>query len=799
MRRTPLLVLLLSLIVTIGWLGASDARADSESIRRFDVTLAVQADGSMDVRYELDWHFPEKGRHGINFGIATREPWEGDDSKDAVYQVDDVRVSSPSGAPAQFTESIAGEGSRRRSLELRIGDPAVELDTQDATYVIEYTIDGALRTFDSGPELFWDVSSGDFPLIEHFSATVTAPDGVTEARCLNGSGCEAEVANGEATYSGSDLRRAISVVAAIPEGSVRNAEPILEARMITDPELRTYHRDAEVRPDGSVHVTDELTYELPTSTYRTAVQMTAPARQPWSDRHDQVITISDIEAVDSLGTALKTDLRGYYSRDKSWQPGVLEVVLSPDALTSVTTTSFTVSYVVRGAVASEDGTARLRMPVELDRLNYTEDATWTYRFPAAVTGADCVEVSFDDVLTDECEIDFALDGDTVSTDLEGLDDTSRRTLVDISLPASAVPGAVAELEPSTAAEVARRPLIGGGVGAGTAALLAAFYFLVRRRDERYVGVPPGVVGDENNVKVARRTIKAPVRFNPPDVEVHEAGMIMDRGEFKPSHLTASLVAAAVAGVVRISSRPLIVQKGARPPQTVMEHVYRKLASNGQTNRGESQARRMRQALVDHEKDLLKEHGYLRRGGSTLQVVLFLLGFGLMALGVYLFIFHGTTMFIVLGLAAAGMASIFISARKDLRGLSARGTAMLDQIEGFRLYIRTAEAAQLNFEADHDVFRRYLPWAVLFGETERWARIGEQLAAAGHPEVADTSFLIGTSSLNSLGSDLRTFSSSMASTSAPPSSSSSGGSGSSSGFSGGSSGGGGGGGASGSSW
>ena len=87
-----------------------------------------------------------------------------------------------------------------------------------------------------------------------------------------------------------------------------------------------------------------------------------------------------------------------------------------------------------------------------------------------------------------------------------------------------------------------------------------------------------------------------------------------------------------------------------------------------------------------------------------------------------------------------------------------------------------------------------PWRV-----ERWARIGEQLAAAGHPEVADTSFLIGTSSLNSLGSDLRTFSSSMASTSAPPSSSSSGGSGSSSGFSGGSSGGGGGGGASGSSW
>ena len=48
--------------------------------------------------------------------------------------------------------------------------------------------------------------------------------------------------------------------------------------------------------------------------------------------------------------------------------------------------------------------------------------------------------------------------------------------------------------------------------------------------------------------------------------------------------------------------------------------------------------------------------------------------------------------------------------------------------GFREYIRTAEAEQLRFEEGQDIFSRYLPFAVVFGETDRWVRIFGPLAA-----------------------------------------------------------------------
>ena len=53
--------------------------------------------------------------------------------------------------------------------------------------------------------------------------------------------------------------------------------------------------------------------------------------------------------------------------------------------------------------------------------------------------------------------------------------------------------------------------------------------------------------------------------------------------------------------------------------------------------------------------------------------------------------------------------------------TAKGRAALTQTLGFRQYIATAEANQLSYEERVDVFCRYLPYAMVFGETERWAK------------------------------------------------------------------------------
>ncbi len=63
-------------IILLGlWLApAAPARAGEERVERLSASFAVQADGTVDVRYELHWDFGEAGRRGIQFGIRTREP-----------------------------------------------------------------------------------------------------------------------------------------------------------------------------------------------------------------------------------------------------------------------------------------------------------------------------------------------------------------------------------------------------------------------------------------------------------------------------------------------------------------------------------------------------------------------------------------------------------------------------------------------------------------------------------------------------------------------------------------------------
>jgi hypothetical protein len=66
--------------------------------------------------------------------------------------------------------------------------------------------------------------------------------------------------------------------------------------------------------------------------------------------------------------------------------------------------------------------------------------------------------------------------------------------------------------------------------------------------------------------------------------------------------------------------------------------------------------------------------------------------------------------------------------------TAKGSALLAQAQGFRLYLATAEAEQLRFEDGEDVFSRYLPYAIAFGLADRWARVGADLGKRGAETV-----------------------------------------------------------------
>jgi hypothetical protein len=76
---------------------------------------------------------------------------------------------------------------------------------------------------------------------------------------------------------------------------------------------------------------------------------------------------------------------------------------------------------------------------------------------------------------------------------------------------------------------------------------------------------------------------------------------------------------------------------------------------------------------------------------------------------------------------AGLVLLAFAHRMPAR--TAKGRAALRRTLGFRQYIATAEANQLKFEEGEDIFSRYLPYAIVFHEAERWAKAFASIGAA----------------------------------------------------------------------
>ena len=123
-----------------------------------------------------------------------------------------------------------------------------------------------------------------------------------------------------------------------------------------------------------------------------------------------------------------------------------------------------------------------------------------------------------------------------------------------------------------------------------------------------------------------------------------------------------------------------------------------------------------------------------------------------------------------------------------------GAELLRRTLGFRHYMEIAETERQRFAERENIFAEYLPYAIVFGVVEKWARAFSDIDAARATSGWYTGGSLASFSANQLSSDLSSFSNQVSSTIA----STPGGSGGS-GFSGGGGSGGGGGGGGGGSW
>ncbi len=340
----------------------------------------------------------------------------------------------------------------------------------------------------------------------------------------------------------------------------------------------------------------------------------------------------------------------------------------------------------------------------------------------------------------------------------------------------------------------------------------------RGRDRRYVGVVPGLEpvaagGSDQGVSTQIRpfgaSARAAVEFAPPKGMLPaEAGVLIDE-RADPLDVTATIVDLAVRKYLhitelerrtRFSKRDWQLDRLTAPAGDTLQAYEKALldalfASGEQVKisklkehfaaqlaavQGQLYARVVSQGWFDRRPDKTRSRWH---GIATWTV---LVGAGLT------WLLAAKTHLGLLGLPVVLVGLVLGRLANKMPARTPKGSAALTRLLGFRTYLHTAEANQLRFEEKADVFARYLPFAIIFGETDRWAKAFHDLGADGAASAGATYWYTGPSGwdIGHLGDSMSGFATTTSgSLAATPHTSSSGGSG---GFSGGGGGGGGGG-------
>ena len=309
------------------------------------------------------------------------------------------------------------------------------------------------------------------------------------------------------------------------------------------------------------------------------------------------------------------------------------------------------------------------------------------------------------------------------------------------------------------------PVTGGVTAALTVIGLIPLLRRTRRggRDEVYLGLTPGVTpAKDQQVAIGQGASKAPVTvaFTPPrGARPGEIGVLTDSTADNVD-ITATIIDLAVRGHLRIDQQGkkdwTLYRLSGRDKLTGYEsYLVKKLFSNGSTVTTDDLKEKGYAGTLEGTRERLykrvtEELKWFRRNPSVVRGVAILGGIGLILGGIAVGFGLGFVGFGLVGLAGVicGVAMLALSNRFGAR--TADGSAVLAQAKGFELYLTTAEADQIKFEEGIDVFSRYLPYAIVFGVADRWAKIFQDLAARG-VYTPDNSWYVGYAYGNVLSS------------------------------------------------
>lgn len=506
-----------------------------------------------------------------------------------------------------------------------------------------------------------------------------------------------------------------------------------------------------VTPQGVLEVTETIVLRFGSSSGRHGYERYLVTREPFDDDEDMVYRISavSVSSPDRVSTAFSETTFGEGTRTESLR------IRIGDANRTITTptATYVLTYRVEGALRTPGDYSELYWDVTGSTMGAIKTATIEADVPGGAQGVTCF--AGPPRTSNPCAQADISGGRAVFAH-RGVSEGSLIT-IGVKIATDAVAQATPLRVPSAdlAAQQSARVAQGvGAVGALAVPIAGFWYYRTRGRDERFAGLPPGMVpaqGDPVGIEPHDPNLPIPVAFAPPKLPLTYAGYLLEGG-YRVEHLTATLVQLATLGAIRLDSargpHATLLDPGrapAGPPELLLASLF-----DGRNDvvplAGAGQLAAASDALADDAAVAAATNHWFRwttTGRRTRSAVGVL---WLIAVPVVLFdaVALGSVLWAVIPITLSGLVTALVVRARMARGQrSAVGRAWTDQIEGFRTYIATAEADQLRFEEGEDIFSRYLPWAVLFGLADRWVKVCQQAIALGRLSVPDGSWYGGT--------------------------------------------------------
>ena len=504
--------------------------------------------------------------------------------------------------------------------------------------------------------------------------------------------------------------------------------------------VRSYDVRIEIRTDDTLLITETIVYDFGSSPHH-GIFRDVPTTLRYDDRYDRVYPLQ----VESVRASTGTPAPYEVSNEAG---GITRIQIGdPDrSITGVHT--YRIVYTVDAALNGFRDHDELYWNAIGDEWDVpVSDAHVIVTAPAPILQIGCLAGPTGSYLT----CDHAdMKNDVARFSQSSLDPYEALTVV-VSIPKGAVAAPRPRLEErwSLGRAFSRTPATLGMSGGLLLVIVAALVWVLwtRGRDRRYVGSPVDQVmgnpgGDVQAVPLFEDG-GAPVEFAPPeDLHPGQVGTIVDE-RANTLDVTATIIDLAVRGFLTIEEIPKegwfgkpdwTLHRTDRADEELLPYertLLESLFEAGSDVSLSSLKRTFSTHLEKVEQQLytdavergwfLKRPDKVRAAWSAVGVLVLIIGLGLT------FALARWTHAGLVGVPVAIGGLLLTVGGRWMPGKTAKGTAIARRVGGFRTVIETAESHMSQWAEQENVFTRFLPYAIVFGCTDKWAKAFEGLA------------------------------------------------------------------------